>query len=232
MMDFSGGAYGGGKAGGAFDPIGFVMRPTVILRAVCWLFAIIVFGCVSAEGWREEDGKDYCIINRDANACNYAVGIGVIAFLASMGFIAGEYLFEQMSSVKTRKHYVLGDLAFSALWTFLYFVGFCYLTNAWGKADDPPNGEGVNNVQASIVFSFFSIFTWAACAYFAYLRFKAGVDPSFQSTYESDPNATNQYSAYPVGGGGGESEQFQQQPFGGGQQQQQQPGGDFNTPAY
>lgn len=113
MMDFSGGAYGGGKAGGAFDPIGFVMRPTVILRAVCWLFAIIVFGCVSSEGWREENGKEYCIINRDANACNYAVGIGVIAFLASMGFIAGEYLFEQMSSVKTRKHYVLGDLGFS-----------------------------------------------------------------------------------------------------------------------
>lgn len=32
-----GGAYGGGKAGGAFDPIAFVQRPTVILRAVCWV---------------------------------------------------------------------------------------------------------------------------------------------------------------------------------------------------
>lgn len=31
-----------------------------------------------------------------------------------MGFLAGEYLFEQMSSVKTRKHYVLGDLGFSS----------------------------------------------------------------------------------------------------------------------
>lgn len=238
MMDFSGGAYGGGKAGGAFDPIGFVMRPTVILRAVCWLFAIIVFGCVSAEGWREENGKEYCIINRDANACNYAVGIGVIAFLASIGFIAGEYLFEQMSSVKTRKHYVLADLGFSALWTFLYFIGFCYLTNAWGKADDPPNGEGVNNVQASIVFSFFSIFTWAGCAYFAFLRFKAGVDPSFQSTYESDPNAANQYSSYPVGSGPGAGgveggDQYQPSPFGGGQQQQQQqPGAGEYAPSY
>uniref|UniRef100_A0A182IXJ2 Uncharacterized protein n=1 Tax=Anopheles atroparvus TaxID=41427 RepID=A0A182IXJ2_ANOAO len=120
-----GGAYGGGKAGGAFDLIAFVTRPTVILRAVCW-----------------------------------------------------------MSSVKTRKHYVLADLGFSAFWSFLFFIGFCYLTNQWGKADDPPNGEGVNNVQASIVFSFFSIFTWAGCAYFAFLRFKAGVDPSFQSTYD------------------------------------------------
>ncbi|XP_058055320.1 synaptogyrin [Anopheles bellator] len=225
-----GGAYGGGKAGGAFDPIAFVQRPIVILRAVCWLFAIIVFGCISSEGWREEaNGKDYCIINRDGNACNYAVGIGVIAFLASMGFIAGEYLFEQMSSVKTRKHYVLADLGFSAFWSFLFFIGFCYLTNQWGKADDPPNGEGVNNVQASIVFSFFSIFTWAGCAYFAFLRFKAGVDPSFSSTYESDPSAVQQYSAYPAAG---DNDQFQEAPFSGQQQQQQQQQRDYSQPTY
>lgn len=31
------GAYGGGKAGGAFDPISFVQRPQVILRAVSWV---------------------------------------------------------------------------------------------------------------------------------------------------------------------------------------------------
>lgn len=30
-----GGAYGGGKAGASFDPIQFVQRPQVILRAVC-----------------------------------------------------------------------------------------------------------------------------------------------------------------------------------------------------
>lgn len=31
------GAYGGGKAGGSFDPITFVQRPQVILRALCWV---------------------------------------------------------------------------------------------------------------------------------------------------------------------------------------------------
>lgn len=31
------GAYGGGKAGGAFDPISFAQRPHVILRAICWV---------------------------------------------------------------------------------------------------------------------------------------------------------------------------------------------------
>lgn len=32
-----GGAYGGGKAGASFDPITFVQRPQVVLRAVCWV---------------------------------------------------------------------------------------------------------------------------------------------------------------------------------------------------
>ena len=79
------------------------------------MFAIIVFGCISSEGWRYDRTKqrETCLYNDDSGACNYGVGIGVIAFLASIGFLAGEYLFEQMSSVKTRKHYVLGDLAFS-----------------------------------------------------------------------------------------------------------------------
>lgn len=33
----AGGAYGGGKAGAAFDPVTFVQRPQVILRALCWV---------------------------------------------------------------------------------------------------------------------------------------------------------------------------------------------------
>lgn len=32
-----GGAYGGGKAGGSFDPILFVQRPQVILRGLSWV---------------------------------------------------------------------------------------------------------------------------------------------------------------------------------------------------
>lgn len=74
------------------------------------LFAIIVFGCISSKGYSKEGGKEVCLYNQDNNACNYGIGIGVLAFLASIGFLAGEYLFEQMSSVKTRKHFVLIDL--------------------------------------------------------------------------------------------------------------------------
>lgn len=40
------GAYGGGKAGGAFDPVGFIRRPQVLLRALCWVgkFRILIAG--------------------------------------------------------------------------------------------------------------------------------------------------------------------------------------------
>lgn len=76
-----------------------------------------MFGCISSQGWRVDEvtKKDICIYNNKPNACNYGVTVGVIGFLASMGFIAGEYFFEQMSSVKTRKHYVLADLGFSGM---------------------------------------------------------------------------------------------------------------------
>ncbi|KAE8739535.1 hypothetical protein FOCC_FOCC014955 [Frankliniella occidentalis] len=226
-----GGAYGGGKAGAPFDPITFVQRPQVILRAVCLLFAIIVFGCISSQGWQPEPGKkgvEVCLYNKNGNACNYGVGIGVIAFLASIGFLAGEYLFEQMSSVKTRKHYVLGDLGFSGFWAFLYFVGFCYLSNQWGKSEETP--VGTSNMQAAIAFSFFSIFSWAGCAWFAYQRFRQGSDAAFAPSYDADPSSVPggaPYSSYPVGpdADGG----YQEPPFSGSQNRGP---GDFQAPAY
>ncbi|KAG5891728.1 hypothetical protein JTB14_000331 [Gonioctena quinquepunctata] len=224
------GAYGGGKAGGAFDPISFVRRPQVILRGVCWLFSIIVFGCISSQGWRFDTvkNKQVCLYNDDVNACNYGVGISVIAFLATMIFLAGEYLFEQMSSVKTRKHFVLADLGFSGFWAFLYFVGFWYLTNQWSKSETPENGYGVDNVQAAIAFSFFSIFSWAGSAFFAYQRFRQGVGAAFQSNYETDPNMPSSYPSYP---GGPETDQpYQEPPFSAGPNQRGP--ADFQAPAY
>lgn len=84
------------------------------------LFSVIIFGCISSQGWRLEPTKkrEVCLYNEDTNACNYGVGISVIAFLASLCFLVGEYLFEQMSSVKTRKHYVLADMGFSGIYLF------------------------------------------------------------------------------------------------------------------
>lgn len=51
-------------------------------------------------------------------------------------------------------------LVVSGFWSFLYFIGFCYLTNKWSNAPTPP--YGVNNMQAAIAFSFFAIFPWVS----------------------------------------------------------------------
>lgn len=48
-----GGAYGGGKAGGAFDPIQFVQRPQVILKALC----LVSLACLL-----HEPGNFSCIL--------------------------------------------------------------------------------------------------------------------------------------------------------------------------
>ncbi|XP_076309133.1 synaptogyrin-1-like [Tachypleus tridentatus] len=186
--------YGAGKAGGSFDPLSFIQRPQVILRSFCWIFAIVVFGCIVDEGWLNKD----CIFNKDNNACNYGVGVGVIAFLASMGLLVGEALFESISSVKIRRRLVLCDLGFSGFWSFMFFVGFCYLCDAWRRAEYPMKGFGVGNARAAIAFSFFSIFLWAGCAYLAFKRYRLGLDTSFGTGYDAGPE-DGPYSSYPRG---------------------------------
>nr|XP_033785380.1 synaptogyrin-1 isoform X2 [Geotrypetes seraphini] len=161
-----GGAYGAGKAGGAFDPQTFIRQPHTILRMISWLFSIVVFGCIVNEGYVNnlEDSKEFCIFNRNQNACNYGVTVGVLAFLSSLLYLALDIHFPQISSVKDRKKAVLSDIAVSAVWSFLWFVGFCFLTNQWqrSKLEDNPLNEGVDAARAAITFSFFSIFTWSS----------------------------------------------------------------------
>lgn len=108
----------------SFD-IAFIYSPfaaPLITYLFFQLFSIIVFGCISSQGWVRDKDKEVCLYNGDSNACNYGVGISVIAFLASIGFIAGEYFFEQMSSVKTRKRYVMADMGFSGEMSGIFCV--------------------------------------------------------------------------------------------------------------
>ncbi|XP_037093967.1 synaptogyrin-like [Pollicipes pollicipes] len=228
MME--GGAFGGAKMGAAFDPLTFVQRPQVVLRALCVLFAIIVFGCISSQGWYvNNDGVTTCLYNDNSGACNYGTGIAVIAFLAAIAFLVGEFMFDRMSSVKTRKHYVLADLGFSGFWTFLFFVSFCLLTDSWNKSTNVPVAASKNPVQAAIAFTFFSIFTWGAAAYLAYLRFKQGTGNEFATGYDQEPAAGAGYAGYPGAMDGAPDQSgYQEPPF----SQPQDAGQNFQPPAY
>lgn len=75
----------------------------------------MIFGCIANEGYinRPDEVEEYCIFNRNQNACNYGVFMGSMAFLCCMAFLALDIYFPQISSVKDRKKAVLADVGLS-----------------------------------------------------------------------------------------------------------------------
>lgn len=120
-----------------------------------------MFGCISAGGY--DEGHGMCLFNHKQGACHYGVGIGVIAFLGCIAFLAIDVQFDTIDNPDTKKYITLGDLAFSALWCFLWFIGFCYLVDMWRRTSkDDYVPMQINNCQAAIAFSFFSIIVWVS----------------------------------------------------------------------
>ncbi|XP_014257176.1 synaptogyrin [Cimex lectularius] len=228
-MDVTGGAYGAGKAGAPFDPILFAKRHQVIVKAVCLLFGIIVFGCISSGGWyySNVDKKEICLYNKKASPCHYGESIALLATFSAIGFLVGEYLFGQFSSVKTRKHYVLLDLGLSAFWAFMFFVGFCYLANQWSNMEldeEMDNNASTSQVSAAIVFSFFSVFSWAGSTWFAYQRYLQGNNAMFASNFEEGQmGGAAAYSSYSQ-----DDQPYQDPPF----SNQDEGGGEYPAPTY
>lgn len=84
-------------------------------------------------------------------------------------FICGFFLFIYFCLFFQSKAFIVLfiDLKFwtfflSAFWSFVWFVGFCFLANQWqvAKPEDNPLKEGGDAARAAITFAFFSIFTW------------------------------------------------------------------------
>uniref|UniRef100_A0A8D1XPL9 Synaptogyrin 1 n=1 Tax=Sus scrofa TaxID=9823 RepID=A0A8D1XPL9_PIG len=142
------------------------------------VFSIVVFGSIVNEGYLNSpsESEEFCVYNRNPNACGYGVTVGVLAFLTCLLYLALDVYFPQISSVKDRKKAVLSDIGVSAFWAFLWFVGFCYLANQWqvSKPKDNPLNEGTDAARAAIAFSFFSIFTWLCLSLFL----EAGLIPA------------------------------------------------------
>ena len=53
------------------------------------------------------------MFNQNENACNFGLGIGVLAFLACVIFLVLDAYLPQISNAKERNHIVTADLAFS-----------------------------------------------------------------------------------------------------------------------
>lgn len=188
-------SYGGSYSGSDFDLVEFIKRPLTICRLLCILFAIVVFGCISAAGY--DEATHHCVFHRNKNACQYGVAIGVIAFVACLLFLAVDAQFDNISNTVNRRHLVMADLGFSSSWTFLWFVGFCFLADQW-RQSSLQSQNVTNHARAAIAFSFFSIFTWASLALMAYQRHRQG--DGFNSEY-SPPSDNANYGGNADGGG-------------------------------
>ncbi|XP_054565657.1 synaptogyrin-2 [Eptesicus fuscus] len=205
------GAYGAAKAGGSFDLWRFLAQPQVVARAASLVFALIEFSCIFGEGYsnRHDSHQQYCVFNHNEDACRYGSAIGVLAFLACAFFLVVDVYFPQISNAVDRKYLVVADLLFSALWTFLWFVGFCFLTNQWAATNPADVLVGADSARAAITFSFFSIFSWGLLAALAYQRYKAGVDDFMQNYVDPAPDPSTAYASYP----GPPADSYQQPPF-------------------
>lgn len=74
-----------------------------------------MFGSIVNEGYlnSSSEGEQFCIYNRNPNACSYGVAVGVLAFLTCLLYLALDAYFPQISSVKDRKKAVLSDIGVS-----------------------------------------------------------------------------------------------------------------------
>ncbi|KAI1886462.1 hypothetical protein AGOR_G00196000 [Albula goreensis] len=199
-------AYGASLAGGNFDFVAFLKQPQTIARLLSWLFAIVVFGCITGEGFVNQlhASEPVCVFNRNNDACHYAVGVGMLAFLVCVAFLVLDAYFPHISNAKERRHIVIADLVLSGVWAGLWFVCFCFLANQWARTIKP-DIVPQDSARATIAFSFFSILTWGFQALSALRRFHKGLGDA-----ESVPGQTPPLpSAYPTA----RPESFQPAPF-------------------
>ncbi|XP_017272154.1 synaptogyrin-3-like [Kryptolebias marmoratus] len=174
-----GGSFGAGRAGSTVDPVAFAKQPQTILRVLSWIFSLVLFACIVNEGYVNTGSERlHCVFNKNTFACRYAEFVGLANLLQCTSFFLLDYKFPSISSVKDRKKIVMLDIGFSAFWTLLYFVSFCFLAIQWSrtKMDDLPLNQGVDAARVALAFSFFSIITWAGLTVRAVQRFLLGTD--------------------------------------------------------
>ncbi|KAJ3614746.1 hypothetical protein NHX12_018316 [Muraenolepis orangiensis] len=197
-MEDTGGtsAYGASFAGGGFDWRKFARQPQTIVRFFSWLFAIVVFACITTEGYvnPSQSAQAFCIFNQNDLACHYAVGVGVMAFLACTGFLLLDAYLPFISNARQRRSAVMADLGLSGLWSFLWLVCFCLLASLWAQTQDV-RGVPEDAARATVTFSFFSIATWAILTYFALVRYRRGVEDIAVPT-SIEPPATGHNAPY------------------------------------
>ncbi|TNM85451.1 hypothetical protein fugu_007722 [Takifugu bimaculatus] len=177
------------------DLIAHIVRDGSIATVTCqraaYRTSCFPWWCSPASPPRDTSTLQYspepkCIFNQNDSACHYAVGIGVIGFLACVAFLLLDVYLPFVNNEQQKKYAIMADLGFSGVWAFLWFVCFCLLANQWSNTQDT-RGIPMDAARATVAFSFFSIATWGILTYFAVGRFRRGDRGATIPTYVEPP---------------------------------------------
>eukprot|EP00127_Corallochytrium_limacisporum_P003132 Clim_evm61s146 gene=Clim_evmTU61s146 len=185
----------------------YLSKPSFMLRFVEFFMAMIIFACIAGNLRPERDNDDYCVLNKDSAVCSYGIGIGVLGWLLTIAFMAFAVFADSLSGL--HQPLALIEAALSLTWSFLFFILFCWATDAWRKTTDNLTPAQHSNANSVIFFSFFSILAWG---YSTLLAWRSYQDPEDMG-YSWD----NQYQRADTGG------DFNPPPFG------QSSGGGYQT---
>ena len=88
------------------SPLLFLLHPQI--------FSLVVFASIVNEGYVNMGSERlHCVFNKNGDACNYGVFVGLVGLLACSFFFLLDYKFSSISSVKDRKKAIMLEIGFS-----------------------------------------------------------------------------------------------------------------------
>ncbi|XP_030053682.1 synaptogyrin-4 [Microcaecilia unicolor] len=156
----------------------FVIKPLTLTRTIAWIFALVVSGTLVTEGYQNTlwSSELHCVLNSNPVACGYGIGVGLLGFLVCVIFLGLDVAENHITKASIYKAVIIMDLVVSILWTFLWFIGFCFLAHQWTLSDSRRYVLGNSAARISITFSFFSIPCWGTLVYLSILRLQSAPD--------------------------------------------------------
>lgn len=92
----------------------YVKISTSLLLTCPQIFSLVVFASIVNEGYVNIGSERlHCVFNKNADACNYGVFVGLVGLLACSFFFLLDYKFSSISSVKDRKKAIMLEIGFS-----------------------------------------------------------------------------------------------------------------------
>eukprot|EP00051_Salpingoeca_urceolata_P001966 m.45673 g.45673 ORF g.45673 m.45673 type:complete len:196 (-) comp11798_c0_seq1:551-1138(-) len=153
------------SAGGGFNFVSFVTRPTVILRSLALLSAIIVMGVLYDNG----EISGFSVYNNNSKCLSFIRGTAVSAFVFSFLLLIIELVNAATSSLKGAASFLsYVDAFISSLYILLWFIAFVWTAHEWSDVDTSgAESKYKNAAQTGIAFAFFSTLFWSGSSYFA-----------------------------------------------------------------